>query len=125
MNIVRITIIYSILLIVLGLGGYFMSDAASITALIPAFFGVAILLAGLVGMKQQHKKLAMHIAATLGLLGFIGTASALADFFSLISGEEVTRQMSVVVKSIMAVLSLAYVLTCVKSFIDARRSAAL
>jgi len=121
MNITRITIAYSMLLIILGLGGYVLSRAASITALIPAFFGIVVLIFALLSRKEQLKKHAMHIAAVLGLIGFIATVGGLGDLKAMISGEEVQRQFAVVSKSIMAILSLAYVMVCIKSFIDARR----
>ena len=117
----RITIIYSVLLIILGIGGYIVSNAASTTALIPAFFGIVLLLSGLVSSREHLKKHAMHIAAALALIGFVATVGGLGELMVLISGGEVQRQLAVMSKSVMAILSLVYVLISVKSFIDARR----
>ena len=41
------------------------------TALIPAIFGIPILLASLLARNPEKLKLGMHIAAVFGLLGFL------------------------------------------------------
>ena len=43
-------------------------------ALIPAFVGAPLVLAGLVGMVERFLKHAMHLAAMIGLLGCLGAA---------------------------------------------------
>lgn len=116
------TIVFGILLILLGLGGWFGSGGASMTALIPAAFGAVFVILGFVARKEKARKHAMHVAAIVGLAGFLGTASGLLSLPAVLSGEPVERPMAVVSKSIMAVLSLLFVARCVKSFIDARRN---
>ena len=64
----------------------------------------------------------MHLAAALALLGFLGSARGLGGFFSLIGGGEVARPAAVISQTIMALLSVLFVLSCVKSFIDARKN---
>src|SRR5258708_482369 len=118
------TIGFGIVLIILGLGGYFGSDMVSPTALIPAAFGILLVVFGAMAKDEKKRKMAMHIAVTVGLLGFLGTASGLADLLVMVHGGEVARPMAVVSKSIMAVLMAIYVGMCVKSFIDARRKRA-
>jgi fluoride ion exporter CrcB/FEX len=115
------TIGFGIVLIVLGVGGYFGSDRVSLTALIPAAFGLLLLIFGALARDEKRRKMAMHIAVTVGLLGFLGTVSGLFQLPTLLSGGEVARPGAVVSKSIMAVLMAIYVGMCVKSFIDARR----
>ncbi len=122
MNILRITIIYSVLLIIIGTGGYIVSNAASITALIPTFFGMILLFLGLVGRREHLRKHTTRIAVALGLIGFVATVGSLGDLMAMISGEDVERQLAVVIKSIMAILSLLYVLICIKLFINAGRA---
>ena len=63
----KITIIYAVLLILIGFIGYLGSGMVSITALIPAFFGVVVLVIGLLGLSEKRRKAAMHIASALGL----------------------------------------------------------
>ena len=121
MNLQVTTIVYGALLIALGVAGYFMSGMVSVTALIPAFLGTIILLCGILAQKESRRKLFMHIALVFGLLGLLGTASALPSLFTMLGGEEVTRPGAVIGKSVTAILSLIFLLIGVKSFIDARR----
>jgi fluoride ion exporter CrcB/FEX len=118
------TIGFGVVLVVLGVGGYFGTDRVSPTALIPAAFGLLLIIFGALARDDKRRKLAMHIAVTVGLLGFLGTVSGLVDLPALISGGTVARPGAVISKSIMAVLMAVYVGMCVKSFIDARRSRA-
>lgn len=121
MNMPLMTIVYAALLIVLGVGGYFMTGQTSVTAMIPAFFGFVVLIVGLIAMKDNLRKHAMHVAAVLGVLGVVGTFSGLLKLPALLSGGDLERPQAVASQAIMALLSLAFVLLCVKSFMDARR----
>ena len=65
-------IAFGIMLIGLGMGGYFGTGTASLTALIPAAFGLILALFGLVSfLKPGLRKHAMHAAAVLTLIGFV------------------------------------------------------
>ena len=110
------TIGFGIALIVLGVMGYATSSAASVTALIPAFFGVPLLLLGLLARDHNKRKAAMHVAVIVALLGFVGS------LYSLLSRGEISGPGAIVAQSIMTVLTGIFVGLCVKSFIDARRS---
>jgi hypothetical protein len=118
------TIGFGVVLILLGLVGYFGSGMASPTALIPAIFGLLLVVFGAMARDDKKRKMAMHIAVVIGLLGFLGSASGLISLPAVLSGGPVERPMAVVSKSIMAVLMAVYVAMCVKSFINARRSRA-
>ena len=115
------TIVFGVVLIVLGLGGYFGTNMVSPTALIPAAFGLLLIVFGVMARDEKRRKMAMHIAVTVGLLGFLGTITGLFKLFTMLSGGEVARPTAVIAQSIMAILMLVYVGMCVKSFIDARR----
>ncbi len=121
MNLPHATIAYGIILISVGIIGYNVTGMVSITALIPAFLGIIILVCGILAQKESRRKLFMHIALVFGLLGFLGTASALPSLLTMLGGEEVTRPGAVIGKSVTAILSLIFLLIGVKSFIDARR----
>ena len=121
MAVPNITIAFGIALCVLGEGGYWLTGAKSPTALIPVGFGVLLMLCGILGRKESRRKHAMHAAAVLGVLGFLGSAPGLFKLPALLSGGEVLRPNAVIAQSIMAVLMLVFVGLCVRSFIIAKR----
>jgi len=116
-----LTLWLGILLSALGIIGYAGSGAESITALIPTFFGVVFIGLGLLARKETLRKHMMHAAAVLAILGFAGSVSGISSFISMLGGSEIARPFAAVMKSIMAILTLAFVLLAVKSFVDARR----
>jgi hypothetical protein len=66
----------------------------------------------------------MHIAVTVGLLGFLGTATSLVDAVRLFQGKLFPYPAAVEEKAAMAILVLIFVILCVRSFITARRARA-
>lgn len=126
MNMALNTVIYSVLMILLGVGSFFMAEAGhrSPTALIPSFAGVVFLGLGLATMAAPHlRKHLMHAAAALGLLCVvagggraIGTLAKAGFDFSAVNGLAVGAQL------IMAALSAGFVGLCVMSFIAARKA---
>ncbi len=120
----KITIGLGLVLIALGLGSYFGTGRASVTALIPAFFGLPLLLLGLVALKERMRTIAMIIAVVIGLLGFAGTVSGLMKLPLLLTGGELDRPAAVAVQAAMAIVCLLFVVLCVWSFMKARRASA-
>ncbi|MCL6494270.1 MAG: hypothetical protein K6T54_05745 [Ignavibacterium sp.] len=120
----KFSIVLGIIFIVMGLYGYFGISSESITALIPAFFGVPMLIFGWLALNEKYLKHAMHGAAVLTLLGFAGTVSGLIKFFKMLGGAETARPAAVTVQAIMALLCLLFLIFAVKSFIDARKNRA-
>jgi hypothetical protein len=117
-----IAILCGTALTLLGLIGYFATGMVSWTALIPALFGVPLLVLGALALKPALRKHAMHGAAALGLLGLLGSAMGVPKAVTLLAGGTVARPAAAVSKAIMAVLCLAFLALCVKSFVDARRN---
>ena len=117
----RYAILFSLLLILLGLGSYFGTGRSSVTALIPAFFGLPLLLTGLLGLRESLLQHAMHAAAVLALLGLLGTISGIPKLVTLLGGGAVERPAAAVVQTLMAVLCAVFLGLCVRSFISARR----
>ncbi len=70
----------------------------------------------------KRRMLFMHIAVTIGLLGFLFTAPALVDAVQLFKGKLFPYPVAVEEKAAMSLLMLIYVLLCVRSFIAARRA---
>lgn len=118
----KLSITYGIIFILMGLYSYFGISSESITALIPAFFGIPMLILGWLGLNEKYLKHSMHGAAVLTLLGFAGTVGGLIKFFKMLGGAEMERPAAVTVQAIMAVLCLLFLIFAVKSFIDARRN---
>jgi hypothetical protein len=108
-------------LIILGVAGYFLSGAVSLTALIPAAFGVVLVLAGLLARDERKRKHAMHAAVLVALLGFLGSLRGVMQIGSLFDGTA-ARPAAVVSQTIMAVLTLGYIVMAVRSFVQARAS---
>jgi hypothetical protein len=116
-------IIAGIALIAIGGFGYMNAtpDATgkvSPTALIPAFFGAALVLCGLiVSLKDSLRKHVMHVAALIGVLGVIGGFAPIIR-----AGEFDLNKPSILNGLKMTVVCAIFVGLCVKSFIDARKA---
>lgn len=120
----KVTVVFGILLILLGVFGFVSTGSVHYTSLIPCAFGVLLAIFGLLAQTQDasRRKLYMHVAVTVGLLGFLGTASSLIHFVQLWQGKFFAYPAAVEAKAAMAVLTLIYVVLCVRSFIAARRA---
>jgi hypothetical protein len=112
-----------VLLMVIGIAGYIvgmMGDRASVTALIPAFIGVLLVLLGAVSnFKENLRKHLMHAAIVVALLGFIATAGRLISRLG-----ELTMSPAVLSQAATAVLCLVFVILAIRSFAAARRDRA-
>ena len=117
----KISITFGIILIILGLISYFGISSESITALIPTFLGIPVLILGFLGLNDKYLKHAMHGAAVLMLLGFGGTVGGLIKFFRMLGGEVFERPSAITIQAIMALICLVFLILAIKSFIDARR----
>jgi hypothetical protein len=119
------SIIFGILLILIGLIGYvygMINGNASLTALIPAVFGIILAVLGFVGKsKETLRKHVMHAAVLIGLLGFLATVSSFLKIPALFAGTA-ERPSAVVAQAAMASICLVFVVLCIKSFIDARKN---
>jgi len=95
----------------------------SLTAFIPAAFGALFLVLGVLALRPLLRKHAMHTAAALALIGFIGAAARAipAGIRLAHGGDEKTNPNAFTATTIMAVLCLLFVLACIYSFIAAWR----
>jgi heme A synthase len=116
------TRIFGVTLIFLGIIPYLATGMESITALIPAFFGIVFLILGIAARKESIYKHMMHGAAVLALLGLFGSGSGLIKVFTLIGGGSVERPDAVISQAVMAVLCIIFLGAAIKSFIDARKA---
>ena len=120
----KLTIGFGILLILLGIFGFVATGSAHPTALIPAAIGLFFVLFGVMANTENSKKrmLWMHISVTVALLVFLGMIPADIDTIRLAHGAYFPHPAAVEEKGALSLLSLIYVLFCVRSFIAARRS---
>jgi uncharacterized membrane protein HdeD (DUF308 family) len=121
----KVTIVFGVLLIILGLVGFFYTGSVHPTALIPAWFGLALLIGGFFSISQSEtrRKIFAHVNVTIGLLGFLGAVgSALHEYGSARSQGIDPNPIALTSQVTMAVLLLIYMNLCVRSFIQARRS---
>jgi hypothetical protein len=120
----KITVFFGILLILLGGASFVLTGHTHYTSLIPAAFGILLIVFGRLAETPETRRrmLFMHIAVTVGLLGFLFTAPALFSAAQLVKGKLLLDHPRIEEKAAMSLLLLIYVLLCVRSFIAARRT---
>jgi len=118
----KLTIFFGVLLIVVGLAGYVETGSAHPTALIPCWIGIVLGVAGFLAISPARRMLWMHVAATVGLLGFLFTVKGAWDTFRLGNGATFEHPVAVVEKGATCLICLIFVAFCVRSFIQARRN---
>ena len=120
----RFTIVIGILLILLGILGFVLTGSAHLTALIPCIFGILLALFGFLAKTEDAKKrmLWMHIAVTVGLLGFLFTIPGVIGVIRMARGVAIPRPAAAQEQSVMWLLCGIFVAACVRSFISARRN---
>lgn len=111
------TIYFGIALVVLGIAFYVLTGNRFPTSLIPCIFGVLLVVFGKLAETPVagRRKVYMHVAVTVGLIGLITAVVA------LFTGKPGLRSPAVIEKAAMAILMLIFVLLSVRSFIAARR----
>ena len=110
----RWTILFGLLLAAIGLGDYYFADAKQPMALIPAVLGIAMFVCGMVAAQGAMRMLAIHVAALIGVIGFVGPLVALF--------EDTANTAAVLAKGLTSALCLMFVLMCVNSFLEDRRA---
>jgi len=108
------------LLILIGVVGYVYgmnSGTASLTALIPAAFGLVLLLSGAIAStKESLRKHVMHVAVVVALIGFLMTAGRM-----IMRLDSLSMSPAVISQAATAIICLIFVLAGIRSFAAARR----
>ena len=129
-----LAILFGVLMIILGGGLYATSVTRGVywqgeegahvmiralTALIPAGFGLLLIVLGLIARTGSDKTRmhSMHVAALLGLLGF---ALPLWRVIKAITADAAIDPLPIGGNIAMILLSGVFLVLCVRSFIDAR-----
>jgi hypothetical protein len=134
----KVAIVIGILLIAVGLAGYLLPNEVvtegvegevvetkrSLTALIPAVVGLPILLCGLLAAAvPAANKTAMHVAATIGLMGALAaTGRGVVSLLKFVKAEGDVNQRALAFLVLMGALCWMFVIFCVMSFIRARKA---
>ena len=108
------SLLNAIILISMGLWGYFESESKPITALIPVIIGTILLLVNK-GVKNENKALA-HVAVLLTFLILFGLVKPLLGAFERENAYAVIRVLLMIISSLWAMISF------IKSFISARKN---
>ena len=117
----KMTLVFAVLLIALGLAGFFGTGHTHYTALIPAWIGLVLGIGGWLAISpdERRRKLFMHINVTIGLVGFLGTFVEIIRSCAFSQPLDLTAMAA---KLALVWLLLIYVFLCVRSFLTARRS---
>ena len=116
----NVAMIYGIFLIVWGIGVTILSDSQSITSLIPAIFGLPILISSIIAKKLPNKKkVLMHIVVLIGMIIFLGGLDIIRG---LIQGNIFTNIWASSSKLMMMISGLVFTILCIKSFIYNRKN---
>lgn len=120
----KVTIAFGAALILLGVISFIATGSTHSTALIPTYFGIVLVACGWLANSPDNKRrmIVMHIAVTVGLLGFLGSGAMAIVETVKAHGGSLAHPAAVESQVTMAVLCAIYVVLCVRSFIAARRS---
>jgi len=122
----KLTVGFGVVLILLGGWAFYSTGSLHPTALIPTYFGLVMAIAGWLAITEDAKRrmLWMHIAVTVGLLGFLAAGSRAVVVVAGVHGAPLADAVAVAVRYqvAMAAICLVFVGLCVRSFIAVRRA---
>lgn len=110
-----ITLVTGGLLIVCGLIGASASELKDMEVLVACIFGGLLLITGFLAREGDLRKLSLHLAALLGLIG------AVASLVLLIRAKPDVSKAAVIIHTVTMILCAEYVALCIASFIKARK----
>ncbi len=125
-----LTVLFGGSLILLGVGSFAYAvfgehrEALKVlTALIPAAVGAILAVLGALSFKESRRKHTMHAAAGVASLTFMVCVWRVAPLlFKFVQDGEVS--LAFIANAVTAVITLIFVLLCVRSFAQARRNRA-
>ena len=120
----KLTIGFGVLLGLIGVGYFVATGSTHPTALIPLWFGLALIICGALAITEDARRrmLWMHIAVTIALFGFLFPGfMAIKEWVAAGSGP-LAHPAAVQEQAVMSIVCLILTALCVRSFIAARRS---
>jgi len=120
----KVSIVFGVILILLGAWGFIATGNQHPTALIPTYFGLALAWCGIFAMRKggAQRALWMHVAVTLGMVGFLGAGIMAIKETLAANGGPLAHPAAVESQAAMAAICLIFVVLCVRSFIAARKA---
>jgi hypothetical protein len=120
----KLTIGFGVLLGLIGIGYFVSTGSAHPTALIPLWFGLALILCGALSLTEDARRrmLWMHIAVTIALLGFLFPGFMAIKEWIAAHGGPLAHPAAAQEQAVMSIVCLILTALCVRSFIAARRS---
>lgn len=116
------TRLLGVVLILVGVIAYAVTGAESVTALLPAFLGLPILVVGVLAGAPNRQRPMIIVAVVFAVLGAAGTAMNVAELPALLAGDDVERPAAVVTSTITALLCLAYAIAGIRWLVVAGRT---
>ena len=113
----KLTIGIGVALVALGVIMFTVTGAK--TSLIPAYFGIPLIVCGAVALNAAYRKHAMHAAVVIGLLGFL---MPLGRLIAVIVRGQMPAPMALASMVTMIAVCGVFVFLCVRSFKVARRA---
>lgn len=116
------TVGFGVVLAIVSLSFWFAMGRTSSAALHPGGLGVVLVLCGALANTENAKQrmLWMHIAVTVGLVGFLLTGIGAA--MQAVKGTIASEPLKFDERVLVALICLVFVALCVRSFIAARRA---
>ncbi|MFG0263124.1 MAG: hypothetical protein ACF788_12100 [Novipirellula sp. JB048] len=117
----RIAILFGLLLCTVTLAALIVSMQKMPAQFCPMMLGIPMLFCGVVGLNPHRRRLAMHVAAAIALLGALtGGGNTLFALVRSLRGIEV-NSLGIRVLVVMTVLCVVFLLFSLVSFIQTRR----
>lgn len=115
-----LSILFGLLLNLVGLIGFYSTGATHYTALIPCALGLLLIICGVIAKKEHLRKHVMHVAVLVALIGFVMTVSAFGKLPLLLNHTAGGKEAAILSKIATASLCGVFFILCVRSFVRAR-----
>jgi hypothetical protein len=93
-----------------------------LTALIPAIFGIALVILGTIAGRSSNERTRMHVMHGAALVGLLGLLLPLIRLAIVFARGQTPGVLPLTGSVVLALLSAAFLILCVNSFIATRRA---
>jgi hypothetical protein len=109
-----ITITFGVLLFLLGVGSYVGAGASRLLDLLPAVFGLTVVVLGFKSRPERGSKNTPFFGAFfLAILALLGSIRGLINFYTLLTGGEVAHPLATIAQTLIAGLCIAFMMLAV------------